>query len=689
MATTERVWGIDIGQCALKALELVSTQGQISIGGFEIIEHPRILSQMNSPERERAINVALEQFLTRNDISKASVVVSIPGQSGFTRFVKLPPVEEKQVPEIVRFEAEQQIPFSINEVIWRWQSFRDPDSPDIEVGIFAMKRSDVWETLHRFEDAGVTVDIVQMSPLALYNFMEFDGQVVDNGATLLVDVGADKTDIVVADGPRIWTRTLQLGGNNFTEVLVKAFKLDFNKAEKLKRAAGTSKYARQVFQAMRPVFAELTQEIQRSVGYYTSLHRESRFRRVVAIGNGFRLPGLQKYIEQNLGIPVVRIDSYEKLSPSPASNAPAFTENILSFAVAYGLALQGLGVTQVQTNLLPSESARHRLWDRKRPRFAAAAAVILIAVGMWTWRANADSNTLKTQRAGLASAGSVIGKYNKLRKEYKKYDGQDKAKEKDVLQYKEMMGYRDFMPTLTYLISESIEKTATDQGLMTLEGRDDLMKIKRSQRRVIMIASQTMTYKDDLSGVKKEQLKAGFTGGVVPPKSNESMSGPRTGRYERDAEREFRDYRGRGPKTVAKKTEKKPAGQRGYLVYISGSVPLPYAEAVQFIGTNLKHKLGELAEKFPSVEVTLSVSEVQPGKPLVPDTVIGVRGGRDDYRGRTNTSGQQGDIVLDPLTGEYAGADSRFFIGWKVLIKGTGLPKDDKDSSISKTGGTR
>jgi type IV pilus assembly protein PilM len=626
-------------------------------------------------------------------------VVSIPGQSGFTRFVKLPPVEEKQVPEIVRFEAEQQIPFSIDEVIWRWQSFRDPDSPDIEVGIFAMKRSDVWETLSRFENTGVTVDVVQMSPLALYNFMEFDGQVADNGATLLVDVGADKTDIVVADGPRIWTRTLQLGGNNFTEVLVKAFKLDFNKAEKLKRTAGTSKYARQVFQAMRPVFAELTQEIQRSVGYYTSLHRESRFRRVVALGNGFRLPGLQKYIEQNLGIPVVRVDSYEKLSPSPALNAPAFTENILSFAAAYGLALQGLGVTRVQTNLLPSESARRRLWDRKRPGFAAAAAMILVAVSMIAWRAYADSNILETQRGGLTLAGSVVGKYDTLRKEHKKYDGQDKAKEKDVLQYKEMMGYRNFVPTLTHLVSESIKKTATDQGLMTLEGRDRLMKIERSQRRVIMIASQTMTYHDDLSGIDDKILKSGFTGAVVTQKSSGSMSGAKYGRRD---ERELRKTGGRRPTKGDKKVEEKPATQRGYLVYLSGSIPLRRADAVQFIGTNLRHQLGALAEEFPSVEVTLSAFEVKSGTPLAPDTIISGstmdkaerregREGREvrESGGRSHTSGQQGDIVLDPLTGEYAGADSQFYIGWKVLIKDDGLPKDDNGSSTSGTGGKR
>ena len=159
--------------------------------------------------------------------------MSVPGQTSFTRFVKLPPVETRKIPDIVRFEAEQQIPFAIEEVIWRYQTFQDPDSPDVEVGIFAMKRLDVDAVLSHFTDVGVAVDLVQMAPLSLYNFMTFDSQLAADGATLLADVGAEKTDLVVADGTRIWTRTIQIGGNSFTQALVRVFKLSFTKAEKL------------------------------------------------------------------------------------------------------------------------------------------------------------------------------------------------------------------------------------------------------------------------------------------------------------------------------------------------------------------------------------------------------------------------------------------------------------------------
>ena len=389
MARAKSVWGVDIGQCALKALKLGDVDGKFQIEAFDVIEHPENLRGPDVDRSEVFIH-ALGQFLAKNDVSNSEIAVSVPGQSSFMRFVKLPPVEPKRIPSIVRFEAEQQIPFPIDEVVWRWQTFHDPDSPDVEVGIFAMKRMEIAEMLATMSFAELKVDLVQMAPLALYNFMCVDGQLASDGATLLADVGADKTDLVVADGPRIWTRTIQIGGNNFTEALVRAFKLSFGKAESLKRTAATSKYARQVFQAMRPVFADLVQEIQRSIGYYTSLHRESRFKRVLGMGNGFRLPGLQKFLEQNLSIPVVKIDNFNGTTLEPSLSEPKFAESVLSFGVAYGLAIQGLNQAEVGTNLLPDEVVRKRLWDSKRPWFGAAVAALLIAMSCWVYRGFAD-----------------------------------------------------------------------------------------------------------------------------------------------------------------------------------------------------------------------------------------------------------------------------------------------------------
>lgn len=536
MATSKSVWGIDIGQVALKALKLSHVEGDLQVEAFDIIEHPKILSQPDA-DRKQLIRAAMEQFLARNSVEGSAVAIAVPGQASFTRFVKLPPVEDKRIPEIVKFEAEQQIPFPIHDVIWRYQTFHDPDSPDIELGIFAMKKADVADMLSNFTDVEMHVDCVQMAPLALYNFMTFDEQLAPEGATLLVDVGADKTDLVVADGPRIWTRTVQIGGNNFTESLVRAFKLSFAKAEKLKRTAASSKYARQIFQAMRPVFADLVQEIHKSIGYYTSLHRDSRFKRLLGLGNGFRLPGLQKFLEQNLNIPVLRIDNFNKIQPSSMVNAPAFTENVLSFAVAYGLALQGLGQTPVTTNLLPGEVARQRSWVRKQPWFLGAAASLLLGLALGVFRGYADQAVLGTpQQLGAMRIDPDLklrfrdlleaeNEVQALEGWQRKFNDTQRGSgnEKEIIESNfKLLGYHQVWPGLLAMISDSLAGQFPDQrGLQKLaEAVDDagfkqrlgeLAAKPRAARQLLFVESLKGQYSAQTELPTTQQKGAGFT----------------------------------------------------------------------------------------------------------------------------------------------------------------------------------
>src|SRR5262247_2466788 len=106
------VWGIDLGQCALKALRVENVDGQLTATAFDYVEHPKILSQPDA-DPDQLTREALEKFLSRNSLRGDIVSISVPGQSGLARFVKLPPVEEKKIGDIVQFEAKQQIPFNL------------------------------------------------------------------------------------------------------------------------------------------------------------------------------------------------------------------------------------------------------------------------------------------------------------------------------------------------------------------------------------------------------------------------------------------------------------------------------------------------------------------------------------------------------------------------------------------------
>ena len=114
------VWGIDIGQCAFKAIRLEVIEGTVTATAFDYIEHPKILSQPDA-DPDQLTREALEQFLSRNSLKGDTVAISVPGQSGLARFVKLPPVNQSKIADIVKFEAKQQIPFPLEEVVWDFQ----------------------------------------------------------------------------------------------------------------------------------------------------------------------------------------------------------------------------------------------------------------------------------------------------------------------------------------------------------------------------------------------------------------------------------------------------------------------------------------------------------------------------------------------------------------------------------------
>jgi len=511
--TAKTAWGIDVGNCALKAIKLgLSGDGPVVLD-FAVIEHAKILSQpeITPEERLEIVKTALTAFMVEHNIKGSAVVVSVPGQNSFARFIKLPPVENKRIPEIVRFEAMQQIPFAINDVEWDWQTFRTKESPEVEVGIFAIKKDLVNRALKPFAEAECLIETVQMAPMALYNFLRHDQKSVrraaGNEAIITLDIGAENTDLIIADGTRVWQRSIPIGGNQFTAALQKAFKLSFAKAEAIKRTANTSKYARQIFQAMRSVFADLAAEIQRSVGFYSSGNREVQFREVLALGNAMKLPGLVKFLQQSLSLPVKRLDHFESLSIGSAVSVSQFTANLPSLGAAYGLALQGVGLGAIKSNLLPREINRLTQWRRKRGWFVAAVAVFVIGALVYFFQEYAQRHDIdEADQSGVALQRYETQIQDNIRKkdEYLTSIDQTRAeigKRADLYDPQP----RTTVPFLFQSICDCLpnEKNNPSQSnfyqAFKTGDREGVMAIPRKKRQQVFISSIKMIYTDDLN----------------------------------------------------------------------------------------------------------------------------------------------------------------------------------------------
>ncbi|WP_165224477.1 type IV pilus assembly protein PilM [Aquisphaera insulae] len=441
MAKIQAVWAIDIGQAALKALKLVPgpNPDEVVAEAFDFIEYPKILSQPDA-DPEELVREALATFTDRNDVKGSKVAIAVPGQAGLVKFIKLPPVEKKRIPDIVKFEARQQIPFALDEVVWAYQQIGgdeeeagDEEFTMAEVGLFAMKRDQINRAILPLTVAGIEVDIVQMSPIALYNYICFD-QLKGSGnkdSVVVLDIGADNTDLIITDGTRIWQRNVPIGGNHFTRALTKELKLTFAKAEHLKRNATKAPDPRAIFTAMRGVFNDFTSEVNRSIGFYSSINRTAKIRKVVGLGNGFKLPGLQKFLQQNLSSEVEKVEGFARLVGDEVKAAPQFQDNLASFAVAYGLGVQGLGKANLGTNLLPPEIERVRMIRAKKPWALAASALVMLALSslfiLGPYRLLASVSTPQFETA-VKRAKDVTKRGNDLKSAYDKAKGEWKAK---------------------------------------------------------------------------------------------------------------------------------------------------------------------------------------------------------------------------------------------------------------------
>jgi len=395
MAKQESAWGIDIGNASLKALRLrpTETPNIVQADAFDYIEYPMLLTQP-AADPPSLIETALKQFLSRNEVRGHKVAISVSGATGLARFIKLPPVELSKLVDVVRFEAKQQIPYDLDSVVWRYQRM-DVGSEESSfalgstIGLFALKRDQIDAALEPFRKLGIEVDVIQLSPLALFNYARFDAMDdlpspddydPDNPppSICVFSMGTDSSDLVITNGYRVWQRNIPLGGNHFTKALSKELKLTFSKAEHLKKNPTSHPDSKAVFQAMRPVFSELLSELQRSISYYGSIERSAEITRGIALGNPMKLPGLRGYIEKGLGFPIERVEAFPHLVGNEVVDAAGFRENLSCFGVVYGLALQGIDRAYMKINMLPDEVVKDRFIRAKKPWALAAAATLLL-----------------------------------------------------------------------------------------------------------------------------------------------------------------------------------------------------------------------------------------------------------------------------------------------------------------------
>ena len=518
MAKSNAVWGIDIGQCAVKALRCTSGDGDTIVADkYDYIEYPKILSHPDA-DPDEMVREALEQFLSRNEVRGDAVAISVPGQAGLSRFFKPPPVEAKTLPDIVKYEVKQQIPFPIEDVIWDWQqlggSVIDGRTVDAEIGLFAMKRDAVYRALKPFDDAEIEVDLVQLSPLAIFNVVTHDilDELPDPSdidpenppeSIVVMSMGTDTTDLIVTNGMRLWLRNIPIGGNHFTKQLSRELKLTQAKAEHLKRNAAKAEDPKAVFKAMRPVFSDLVNEVQRSLTFFQSMDKTASVSRIVLLGNAAKLPGLRTFLNKQLEIDIAKVEGFEKLTGNEVIGQKSFANNVLSLAPCYGLCLQGLNSAHLKTDLLPQEIKTERIVQAKKPWVLASVGAIMLGLVLgFFFKENAWWTVQDAFAKDGKSWATAIREVEDQKKKSTDFVNKDKELKTKLDQInalsKELTSASDTKTTWIEILKAISEALPRDERLADLESVDPL-EIPFADREEIYIDHIETRYFPNLS----------------------------------------------------------------------------------------------------------------------------------------------------------------------------------------------
>jgi type IV pilus assembly protein PilM len=667
------VWAIDIGSNALKALQMRQGDEGLEVIDFAYLEHSHNLStgDISSDEKEQILVETLQGFLYEKDLSKCEVAISIAGQNSFARFINLPPVEAKKIPEVVQFEAVQQIPFDINEVEWDWQLMDSEDSPDKRVGLFAIKNELIAEVMDHFTNEDLRVTCVQIAPMALYNYAFSDIKQVQaspDKAVVILDIGAENTTLVVCTRDSVWQRSIRIGGNTFTEAIADAFK-----------------------NAMKSVYTDLGSEIQRSLGFYSSSAegRDKTLSKVIALGGGMKLQGLSKYLTQTLGIQVVKPDSFETLVLAPEVSTAKFHENISDFGIAYGLGVQLLGEAKIRTNLLPRKIARAMAWTRKARMFTIAASVLLLVMVLSLGRAYKDLKQYDNHSRTRSDIQRIIGEVRGVTSSVSEQKDRMQPMEAEIKKQMEYFKYRDTVPNFIGTLAKCLpnkENNPQDSELYAAFESGDtktIAAIPRPDRKQLFITQFAMKYSESIEAAGfpepgarvrtfRRRGSSGLGGGEMmdPMMMMPGMTpgGPMMGAQTTPGGREVEDEEGEGT--------------AGFTVLIEGYSPYKNIAGLldpPSVGDNpekwgLVTRFEKLAELFPGVPfelfkkhevehftvetgwVDISSKDMPSGigEPKEIERVPQEKGTKQS-RGR---AGGRGDFVysekvlLDPMTGE-------------------------------------
>src|SRR5438067_2244355 len=393
MPRATRLLSLNLGSQAISMAEFRPQTG----GGLVLREYKRRDVEIESAGesiRPTQITATIKEMLHEIGIKSGSVNYAVPAQSVFARFVKLPSVEEEKIGRIIAFEAQQNVPFPIDEVVWDYQLVAGGPEEQLQVVLVAIK-ADLLEGMNAaVEEAGLRPVVIGVATMGLYNAFRYNYSDVSE-PSLLVDIGARTTNLLFIEPGKIFSRSVPIGGSLVTAAVAKEFNESFATAEKRKKERGFVSLGRGYADAAVPVVARLSTiirstitrlhaEIMRSISHYRTQQQGKTPARIYLCGGSSGMPYMREFFQEKLQVPIEFFNPVRNVAIANEADGRQIARSAHLLGELVGLALRAVASCPMELNLRPASVVRAHEIQRRRPFLIGAAACVIAALLGWS-----------------------------------------------------------------------------------------------------------------------------------------------------------------------------------------------------------------------------------------------------------------------------------------------------------------
>jgi type IV pilus assembly protein PilM len=352
--------GLDIGSHAIKLVEIEDTKKGRILKNFGIIGLPQDAIVEGAIKEMEIVSSAIKTLYKNMKIKNKNVVTSISGYSVIVKKISIQKRGEAELDASIQDEAEQYIPFDINDVNLDYEILTPPGEEEAEkkgegdkgdkslmdVMLVAAKKDIVEDYVSLLHLTGLSPAILDVDAFALQNAFELSAENI-SGCYALVNVGAEELGInAIKNGVSIFTRDSSYGGYQINEAIMSKFDVSYEEAEKIK--LGGTKIDHKDKGALEEIFTSVisgwVNEIKRALDFLATTYPDETIEKIVISGGSCRFPGFQKYLELETEIPVIELNPFGNLQVNDKMFDPKYlTYMAPQAAIAVGLALRSVG----------------------------------------------------------------------------------------------------------------------------------------------------------------------------------------------------------------------------------------------------------------------------------------------------------------------------------------------------------